>query len=67
MNSNKGTGGQNRGVDADQQEAQSNSNGNSGNNNNDNNNQNNETSKPSQFNDDRCPGKLGSEEPVDVE
>ena len=66
-NSNEGTGGQKRSLEANQQEAQSTSNGNSGNDNNNNNNQNNETSKPSQFNDDRCPGKLGSKEPVDVE
>ena len=53
----------------DQQEAQSNSSENSGNGNNDNNNQHNEeTNKPSQFNDKRCPGKLdGNGDPVNVE
>ena len=58
-------------MEADQQEEQSTSNGNSGNgndnDNNDNNTQNNEPSKTSPFNDDRCPGRLGSQEPVDVE
>ena len=67
-NSTEGTGGQKRNLEGDQQEAQSTSSGNSGNGNNNNNYQNKETNKPSQFNDDRCPGKLGGDgEVVDVE
>ena len=57
-------------MEGDQQEAKSTSSGNSGNGNNDSNNnqQNEETDKPSQFNDDRCPGKLGgNRDTVDVE
>ena len=59
-NSTEGIGKLKQNLEGDQQEAQSASSGNSSNSNNDNNNQNNEeTDKPSQFNDDRCPEKLG--------
>ena len=56
-------------MEGDQQEAQSTLRVNSGNGNNNNNNQHNgETDKPSQFNDNRCLGKLGGDEQVvDVE
>jgi len=56
-------------LEGNQKEAQSDSSGNSSTDNNDNNNHDNEeTKKSSQFNDDRCPGKLGGNEvPVDVE
>ena len=59
--------GQKRSADGDEKADQSDTEGNSGNDNNDNNNQNEKTPKPSQFNDERCPGKLSAEEPVDVD
>ena len=60
VNSTEGTGGLKRNLKGNQQEAQSASSGNSSNSNMDNNNQyNEETDKPSQFNDNWCPGKLG--------
>ena len=68
-NSTEGTGGLKRNQAGEQKEAQSNLSGNGGNSSDGNNDQQNEdTNKPSQFNEERCPGKLGGDgDTVDVE